>query len=336
MKLIKPPPLKKGNRVGVISPSWCGAGNFPYRLKRGISFLETLGLNPILGSYTNSGNGRVAGTPEERARDINQMFADKKTRGIFVTIGGVYCNEILPFLDFSLIKKNPKIIVGYSDVTSLLLAIYTQTGLITFYGPMVMTQMAEYPQVLRHTLRYLNKALFSPLPLGLIKPSSQWTDERLEWKTKKDLTRARKLKRGDWNWLRKGKAEGKLLGGCLNALIRLKGTRFFPDFNKAIFFWEIPEGVKPEYVNILLTDLDLAGLFSKISGMIIGRPPQYSKEDLNNFEHIVLERTQYYDFPILADAEIGHTDPILTIPLGARGELDSKLNLFHIKESGVR
>lgn len=331
MTLIKPPPLKKGDRVGIISPSWCGAGNFPHRLKRGISFLETLGLNPVLGSHVTSIiRGKVTGAPEERAQDVNQMFADKKIRAIFVTIGGVYCNELLPFLDFDLIKKNPKIIVGYSDVTSLLLAIYTQAGLITFYGPMVMTQMAEHPQVLRYTLKYFKKALFSPLPIGLIKSSSQWTDEWLEWKTKKDLTRARKLKRGGWKWLRKGKAEGKLLGGCLNALLRLKGTLFFPDFDQAIFFWEVPKEVGPEYVDLMLTDFGLTGVFSKISGMIVGRPPQYSKKNLKDFEANILKRTASYNFPILGHTAIGHTDPILTLPLGTIAELNSRSNKFYI------
>lgn len=330
MNKTRPEPLKIGDKVGIISPSWCGSKYFPHRFERGISFLKSIGLRPVISPRRPVTANETFGTANDRAIDINNFFCDAEIKAIFVTIGGVYCNEILPFIDYKLAKNNPKIVVGYSDATSLLLSLYQKSDLITFYGPMVMTQFAEYPTVINYTLEYFNKAIFSKNPIGNIIPSVNWTDERLDWSTKSDLTRSRRTKSGTWEWLKKGHVKGKILGGCFNTISRLKGTNYLPNFDNTILFWEIPEDVKPKYMEIMLTDLMLSDTFLKVKGMVVGRPSLYSKNENLEFRNIILKAFEKYNFPILLNVNFGHTDPILTIPIGAVVELNSDLNLFAI------
>jgi len=330
MNKTRPEPLRIGDEVGIISPSWCGSKYFPHRFERGIDFLKSIGLKTIVSPSHSVTINETFGNANDRAIDINNFFCDTEIKAIFVTIGGVYCNEILPFIDYKLAKNNPKIVIGYSDATSLLLSLYQKSDLMTFYGPMLMTQFAEYPTIMNYTLEYFNKAIFSKNPIGQIIPSTNWTDERLDWGTKSDLTRSRRTKSGTWEWLKKGQAKGKILGGCFNTISRLKGTNYLPNFDNTILFWEIPEGVKPKYMEIMLTDLLLSDTFLKVKGMVVGRPSLYSKNENLEFRNIILNAFEKYNFPILSNVNFGHTDPILTIPIGAGVELNSNLNLFAI------
>lgn len=330
MNKTRPDPLKIGDKIGIISPSWCGLKYFPHRFERGIEFLKSIGLKPIISPKHPVTVKETFGNANDRATDVNNFFSDPEIKAIFVTIGGVYCNEILPFIDYKLAKNNPKIVIGYSDATSLLLSLYQKSDLVTFYGPMVMTQFAEYPTILKYTLDYFNKAVFSKNPISQIVSSTSWTDERLDWGIKSDITRPRRTKKGTWEWLKKGQAKGIILGGCFNTISRLKGTDYLPSFDNTILFWEIPEDVKPKYIEMMLTDLLLSDTFLKIKGMIIGRPSQYSKTENIEFNNIILKTFEEYNFPILSNVNFGHTDPILTIPEGTDAELNSDLNLFAI------
>ncbi len=181
---MKPQALEKGDTIGVVSPSWCGPALFPHRVERGRAFLESLGYRVVLAEHAVGRRGWVSGTPEERAADIHRMFADPDVKAIVAAIGGDHSCQVLPHLDFGLIAANPKVFVGFSDVTVLNLAIHAHTG-----------------------------------PIGEIAPASVWTDERLDWGTKADLTRARTLKTSPgWAWLRPGRGEGPLVGGCLESM----------------------------------------------------------------------------------------------------------------------
>jgi muramoyltetrapeptide carboxypeptidase len=183
----------------------------------------------------------------------------------------------------------------------------------------------------------------NPKPIGKIKPSLRWTDEVLDWFQKKDLKRPRKMKKNKgWQWLKKGKAEGVILGGCITSMMHLRGTKYWPNFFGSVFFWEIPEseenfgkGISPESIDAHLTDLELSGVFNKIKGMIIGRPFNYTREQTNQLVQIVQERTKDYDFPILFNVDIGHSDPMIAAPLGVKIKIDSRKNLFEFTESGT-
>jgi len=344
MPLIKPKKLEKGDTIGLISPSAPLAGLVPHRTERAIKMLEKLGFKVKVGRNALKVTGHTAGSPKERAEDINTFFKDKEIKAIICFIGGNHSNQILKYLDFQLIKKNPKIFVGYSDATVLHFAFYTQCNLVTFYGPAALTQFGENPKILSYTEEYFKKALMETRPIGKIKPSLYWTDEILDWFKKEDLKRPRKMKKNKgWQWLKKGKAEGPILGGCITSMMHLRGTKYWPDFSGSIFFWEISEsdcdftkGERIENIDSYLTDLELSGVFEKIKGMIVGRFFGYSKQEEKEVIKIIKQRTASYNFPILIGVDIGHTDPMITLPIGVKVRIDSSKNLFEIKENGVK
>lgn len=344
MPLIKPLKLKIGDTVGLISPSAPLAGLVSHKTKRAIEMLKEVGFKVKIGRHALKVTGYTAGSVKERAEDINLFFKEKDVKTIICFIGGNHSNQILKYLDFNLIKRNPKIFLGYSDATVLHFAFYTQANLITFYGPAALTQFAENPRILSYTEEYFKKALMVVRPIGEINPSTYWTDEILDWFEKEDLKKLRKMKKNKgWQWLKRGKAEGSILGGCITSMMHLRGTKYWPDFSGSILFWETPEsgddftkGEKVENVDSYLTDLELSGVFKEIKGMIVGRFFGYSEKERKEVIKIIKMRSADYTFPILANVDIGHSDPMITVPLGVKTTIDSSKNLFEIKESGIR
>lgn len=341
--LLKPKSLKVGDTIRLASPSAPLAGLVPHRTKKGIKMLKELGFKVKVGKYALKITGHTAGAPKERAEDINSFFKDKEVKAIICFIGGKHSNQILEHLDFDLIKKNTKIFLSYSDATVSHFALYTQSNLTTFYGPAVLTQFAENQKVLSYTEEYFKKALIKNQPINEIKPSSYWTDEVLDWFKKEDQKRPRKMKKNKgWQWLKQGKAQGPILGGCVTSMIHLRGTKYWLDFSDSILFWETPEsgdnftkGEKVENIDSYLTDLELSGVFKDTKGMIVGRFFGYSEEEQEGIIKIIKERTSGYRFPILLNVDIGHSDPMITLPLGVKVAIDSSKNLFEIKESGI-
>jgi len=338
--LIKPKKLEKGDTIGIIAPS---AGlYFPHRLDNAIKFLEAQGYIVKEFPCTRKNNGWESAPAENRAKEIMDAFKDKEVKAIIALIGGTVATQTLKYLDFEKIKQNPKIFCGYSDNSILHYAFYTRSNLTTFYGPCIITQFGEYPEPLKHTLDHFNKALTSSSPIGIVKPSESWTDEFLDWSKKLDLTRPRKLKENKgFEWLRKGKTKGKIMGGCLTSIVHLPGTIYWPDYKDKILFLELPEGQKFDegeplpYIDWYLSQLEILGVFGQIKGLIFGRPFRYSEEDTNILKKKLIERTKDYDFPILFGADIGHSDPQITIPLGVEVLIDSETNTLKFLEAGV-
>lgn len=341
--LTKPKHLRRGDLIGLISPAAPLAGLVSHRTEKGIKMLENMGFKVKVGKHALKVSEYTAGSSEERAEDINNFFEDKDVKAIISFIGGNHSNQTLEYLDFSLIKKNPKIFLGYSDATVLHFAFLTQANLVTFYGPAVLTQFAENPEIFSYTKQYFEKSLMSNKPIGKIAPSPEWTDEALDWFKKEDLARPRNTKPNmGWKWLKEGKAEGYILGGCITSMMHLRGTKYWPDFSGSILFWEISEssedfakGESLAGIDACLTDLKISGLFDRIKGMIIGRPFGYTLEQSNQLIKMVQKQTMNYKFPILFGTDIGHTDPMITVPLGIKIKLNSAENIFEFSEAGV-
>ncbi|MDD2758539.1 MAG: LD-carboxypeptidase [Patescibacteria group bacterium] len=341
--MIKPNQLKRGDVIGLVSPSSPLAGLAPHRVEQGIKYFEDVGFRVKIAGNALKVTGYTAGSIEERVSDIHEMFADENVKAIISMIGGFHSNQIIGKLDYKMIAKNPKIFIGFSDITVLHFALYTQASLVTFYGPALMTQFGEKFGVEEYTKKYFEKALMSTEPIGLVEPSKNWTDEFLNWFGKKDIERPRQMKvNGGYIWLKEGSAEGELLGGCITSMMHLRGTKYWPNLINKLFFWEIPEssadvskGEPLSRVDAYLTDLALSGVFSDICGMIVGRPKGYSDEEIEKLKQLIIERTAGYSFPILFNIDIGHTDPIMTLPIGIRARIDSARNGFGVLESAV-
>jgi len=336
MKLVIPPRLKKGDTIGIIAPSSSLVKFAPHRLENAINFLKTEGFFIKVYDNVYNFNGWESAPAKKRAEELMDSFKDKKIKAIICLIGGSTANKILKFIDFDVIKNNPKIFCGYSDITVLHYAILKKVGLQTYYGPSIMNQFGEFPKPLDFTIKSFYKSTKNKF-LGDIHPSEKWTQETLDWVKEEDLKRARKLiPNKGYEWLRKGKAEGKIIGGCLNSICHLLGTDYLPDHKNSILFLETSEGSKFDEgeslaeVDAHFADLENSGIFSQISGLIIGRPFKYLEKEIGKFKEIILDNTKEYNFPILYGVDIGHTDPMITVPLFNNSKIDSSKNLFSL------
>jgi muramoyltetrapeptide carboxypeptidase len=340
---IFPPRLQKGASIGIVSPSWGGAGRFPHRIEQATRHLESLGFKVKFAAHAlNQGtldiDSFISDTAENRAQDIHDMFLDPEVGAIIAAIGGDHSCHLLPLLDFDLIRDHPKIFMGYSDITILNMAIWQQTGMITFNGPAILTDFAEQPRMFGYTESYFLKAVTQAAPIGVIEPSEWWTEELQQWEEYKDLERPRlRQPSPGWTWLKQGVAEGILIGGCLESLQHLRGTRFWPQWDKAIFFFETSEEKPlPQTVDGMLMDYQNMGVFDQIQALIVGRPMYYTNEEKQQLREVVMDRTRDYDFPILTDADFGHTAPQFTLPLGCHARLDSHNQRLEIIDPAVK
>jgi muramoyltetrapeptide carboxypeptidase LdcA involved in peptidoglycan recycling len=340
--MILPPRLKPGDHIGIVSPAWGGAGAFPHRIEQAQRNIHSLGFQVKLAPHALNQKGYVSDTPENRAADIHAMFQDERVGAIVAAIGGDHSCHLLSLLDFDLIRANPKIFMGYSDITVLNVAIWKTTGLVTFNGPAILTDFGEYPQMFDYTKECFLKAVTSTQPIGWVQPASWWTEEFQDWELLEDRKRPRRREPSTgWTWLKTGsnqrqRVEGPLIGGCLSSLEHLRGTPYWPEWQGAIFFFETSEEKPlPQRVDSLLMDYENMGIFEKLNGMLVGRPMKYSLEEKRQLRQVVLQRTHKYDFPILMDMDFGHTAPQFTLPLGCRARIDVQRRRFEIVQAAV-
>ena len=334
---LKAPRLRRGDTIGIISPSYPAAGMFPHRVERGIAQIEALGYHAKLGRHALGVSGFVSDSPENRVSDLHELFLDPSVHLILAAIGGDHSCHLLPLLDLDIVRRNRKPLVGYSDVTVLNVAIWSATGLVTFNGPALLTDFADNPGMLEYAKAGFLKAVADAAPIGRITPAASWTEEFMDWNTKADLERPRALAPSDgWRWLKSGTGEGVLIGGCLESLQHLRGTSFWPDWTDAILFFETSEEKpSPGKVDGILMDYENMGVLDRLQGMIVGRPMSYSNEEKAELREVILDRTRRYRFPIITDMDFGHTAPQFTLPVGCRARIQSDSQTFEILEPGV-
>lgn len=345
LTMIKPDRLRPLDKIVVFSAAEGLAGHPRYqeRANVGLEAIKQLGFH-IEESEHARVPGRTAGNAQERASDINNSFSDSTVKALISMIGGDYvCENILPHIDYTTVRTRPKIVCGYSDITSLLLALYAKTGLVTFYGPAVMTQFAEYPHPHEYTTSNFLKVLTKAEPIGNLAPAHGWTDQSLDWDSEESL-RTKKLltKISSWEWIQSGFATGILIGGCLQVIEHMlpNYSEYIPNTQEKILFLEITEknlGVpfSPQEIECSLKKIRSAGLLSGIKGLIFGQPPKYSSTWNEMLKELIIKTVNSTDVPILFGVNFGHIDPVLTLPIGVRGILNSNKNIFAISESAV-
>ncbi len=339
--LIVPKSLRLGDTIGVVSPSSGLAGLFPHRTEQGVRMLEQMGFRVVFAPHSREHDGWASSSPENRAQDIHDMFAAHEVRLVLSAIGGNHANQVLKHLDFDLIRKNPKIFVGYSDITVLHYAFASQANLRTYYGPCLISEFGEYPNVLGYTESWFKKVLMQTNLEEEVQPPAEWTDEFLDWFSKKDTERPRTMQaHHGYEWWRTGTATGPLWGGAIPSINHLAGTKYWVDPTDTIFFIDIPEGapgapMAQSEIDSFLADLDNLGVFASIAALVIGRPYRYGESETKTLKMMIERYTGKYSYPILYNAPIGHTAPIMTVPLGVRSFLESETNTFELKEKGV-
>ncbi len=336
MKIIKPNKLNDNSNIGIVSPSSSIPADVPQRFWKGVENIKKLGYSVTIGKSALKKLGYMSGTPKERANDINEMFENKDVSAIFTSIGGYNSNQLLDILDYNIIKKFPKIFMGYSDTTALLLAIYKKTGMVTFHGPAIMPQFGESPQILNYTLDNMKKILTQIEGKLTLLPAEEWTDEYLDWSKGIDNRPRKMVKSSRWKILKEGVAKGVLIGGNLQTIQALIGTDYLPSFKKSIFFWEETESSTAE-IDRTLTQFKQIGILDEIEGMLIGRLDRSVKitDASYDIEKIVLNITKEFDFSILSNLDFGHTDPAMTIPIGIEASFDTASQQVLIEGNAV-
>ncbi len=330
MRLQTPPKPKKGDTVRIISPS---AGLLPFvpeRLARATKVLESIGLHVQIAEHAAKNTGYVSASIEERVIDIHEAFRDTTCSIVFASIGGNHSNQLVKRLDYDLIRNNPKVFIGYSDNTVLHYAMATQAGLQTYYGPCLINQFGEYPEVLPYTIEHFISEIMDQKSESVIKPSERYTDEILDWFAKDDMKRPRLFeKNSGFEWWREGSATGWAYPFTIPSINHILGTPYAPNPSGSILMVDIPEGhtmhegLSIADIDSYLTDLKLSGMLDSCNGIIVGRPYKYSAEMLSQLKEVLLRITDGNTYPILANINLGHVDPVITVPIGSQVTIDS-------------
>jgi muramoyltetrapeptide carboxypeptidase len=317
---LKAPALKSGASIALFSPSDPSMSKFPDRAARAVRSLTALGYRVSVDPATSACEGYTSGSPQARADVFNRLVRDPGVDLILATIGGLNTNAILPFIDFGALKRTPKIVVGLSDVTALLVAIQAQTGLITFHGPAALPDFGEHPAPFSATVEAFQSLLSGADEVSL--SLGNWTADRHEWNTPAELIPRRLAQPGGLKVISTGVGEGTLFGGNLETLNMLVGTRYWRPPTQPLLFFEATgsETYLPR-LDRALTQLQQLGLFDRCTGLIFGRSPDAKPVDGVSLPQLVTRLFPKPTFPILLDADIGHTAPIASLPIGGRARL---------------
>ena len=313
--VIKPKRLKKGDIVGLVSPA--GATFKTERVEIASENMAALGLRLLRGEHVLDRYGYLGGKDEDRAADINFFFADPEVKAVLAQGGGWGCNRLLPLLDYDLIRKNPKIVMGFSDVTGLLLGIHAMTGLVTFHGPMGGSSWSEF------TTDYATRVLFDGEAVTM--SNKVGSDDRLVQIDNRVLT------------ITPGTARGRLVGGNLTVLTALMGTSYLPDFEGRILFIEdVHEEVYR--VDRMLTQLKLAGVLGQVSGLIFGNCSDCepsSRYGSLTLQEVLNDHVRPLGIPAWYGSMIGHMKNYFTVPLGVAAEIDAGAGTIRLLEPAV-
>ena len=306
--VIKPKALKAGDTIAMVAPA--GAifkssyiGKFEATLKR-------MGFHVRHGKSLTAKRGYLAGSDAERAKEINDYFADPEVHGIIAMRGGWGCARMLDLIDYEVIARNPKVIMGFSDITSLLIAIYAKTGVITYHGPVGYSTWNDF------SVRYVRKVLMQ---------------------NRENVTMYNPADNKGLYALTPGVAEGELVGGNLTVLAGIVGSSYLPDWKGKILFLE--ETREEAYrVDRMLTTLKLAGILDQLSGFVFGKclhcEPEVASESLS-LREVLEDHLKPLGIPAVYGAMIGHISNKFTLPIGIRARLDAQAGAIELLEPAV-
>ncbi len=314
--------LKKGDFIGIFSPSSPITYSCPKRFERAKKYLQDKGFKIVEGNLTGKYDFYRAGSIKERAEELNNLIRDPEVKCIMSTIGGMNSNSLLPYIDYEAFKKNPKIIIGYSDVTAILLAIYEQTGISTYYGPALVASFGELPPFVDATFKYLKEITMDEIKIPYVFEISQyWTDEYVNWETQ---DRGKEERENRWITIYEGVARGRVIGGNLNTMQGIWGSKYMPKIKDGDILF-IEDSLKDAAtIERSFSFLKINGVFDRISGIILGKHELFDdlKTGKKTYE-ILLEVLGNKKLPFIADFDCCHTHPMMTLPIGCEIELDA-------------
>ena len=314
-KIIKPKRLAKGDTVAVIAPS---SGVTPESFEKALRNLDDFGFKTKAGKYARARNGFLAGTDKERLNDLHQAFSDAEVKAVWCVRGGYGASRFLPELDFKLIKKNPKIFIGYSDITALHTAIYQNTGLVTFHGPVAASTYSDYSK--NHVVNVL------------MNPSTPY---------KVELSPANVAKESNLfktETITRGKCRGELIGGNLSLLTALAGTPFALRNMKGKLLFIEDVGEQPYRIDRMLTQLRQSVDLRQLAGIALGVFEDCNPKDATASQSLIevlKDRLGDLGIPVIYGLSFGHIRDQFTLPVGIEAELDTEKATMTFLETGV-
>ena len=344
----KPERLKRGDAVAIVSTSsgMLGEPWAIHKLKIAKERLENdFGFKVKVMPNALKGIDYLSKHPESRASDLMQAFKDKEVKAIFNAIGGFDSIRLLPYIDFEVIKNNPKIFTGFSDTTSVHF-LMSKAGVMSYYGLSVMNNIAEYIKINDYTLAAFKNELLNPVSHYEIKssPICSYDKDKVWWK-EENMNTPRKFypdEKGYEVLQGTGKVTGRLFGGCVDVFVNLLGTPIWPKLsffkNKILFLETSEENMSPETLKSILRNLSTQGIFNQIKGILVGKPAteDYYKDYKQVYKQIVGEESNRPDLPIIYNVNIGHAEPITILPIGAKCELDLDNRKITLLESATK
>jgi muramoyltetrapeptide carboxypeptidase LdcA involved in peptidoglycan recycling len=343
--MIKPKQLKPGDKVAIVSLSWGGLGDAEliHKFTLGKQRLEDeFGLQVIAMPHALKGTEFVYHHPELRAKDLMQAFEDPSIQGIICAIGGSDTIRILPYIEYDIIRANPKVFMGFSDTTANHLMLW-KAGIVSFYGPCLMCDFAEYGSMFEYTKEYIKKTLFEHYDRLEILPSPVWTDETIPW-LEENLHKNKRLITDNTGYeclQGSGTVTGTLLGGCIDAFMLYNGTSIWPskaEFSGTILFLETSEDYPScDLLTWLLRNLMAQGIFDVIHGIVFAKPMdgKYYEEYKEVLRNVIGVEAQHPELPILYNLNFGHSTPRCILPYGVQAEINCERKTFALIEAAT-
>ncbi|PEF34096.1 S66 family peptidase [Bacillus wiedmannii] len=329
--MLLPKPLKYGDTIGIYSPSSPATYTSPKRFDRAKSYLQQQGFHILEGSLTGRYDYYRSGSIQERAEELNALIRNPNVSCIMSTIGGMNSNSLLPYIDYDALQNNPKIMIGYSDATALLLGIYAKTGIPTFYGPALIPSFGEFEPFVDYTYNYFAETLLhdQSLPYNIKQPLF-WSDEFINWEEK---TKEKERRHNSWISVTNGQATGRIIGGNLNTIEGIWGSPYMPSIQEGDILFIEDSSKDAATIERSFSFLKINGVFEKVSGILLGKHEQFDDCGTKRKPYeILLEVLQNQSIPLLADFDCCHTHPMITMPIGVQVNMDATNKTIHILE----
>ncbi|MCW4048700.1 MAG: LD-carboxypeptidase [Candidatus Bathyarchaeota archaeon] len=322
MELVKPRRLNPGDSLRIVAPASNMVSLPEATVEIGVNNLEKLGFNVEISPDVYRSYKGTAGTPRERAVSLMDAFIDDSVDGVMCVWGGYNSNDILAHLDYNVFRENPKVFSGFSDITILNTVLYTNAGLVNLNGPAFIT-------FTRYFLMPWEVEIFKQVTMEgdtpLVLQASPTMIDDPQFYLHPEILVEEKHNPG-WSIVKDGKAEGRLIGGHLGTLLCLAGTEYWPSLEGHILFIEADEeDGSPANVARQLRHLQHLGAFDEVSGLLVGRIPEMlGLKDDRSIESLLKDVLVGLDIPVVTGMDFGHTNPIMTIPVGIMAEIDTQ------------
>jgi muramoyltetrapeptide carboxypeptidase LdcA involved in peptidoglycan recycling len=312
-----PKKLKAGDHIRIIAPSRSMGLLSEDVKKAAISRLESYGFKLSFGKHVDETDDFYSSSVESRIFDLHEAFADKTVDGILTVIGGYNSNQLLDHIDYALLKENPKVFCGFSDITAIANAITTKSDFITYSGPHFSSWAIK--QGFEYSIEYFEKCCMREEEFEL-KSSEKWSDDA--WYLDQDK---REFMSNDGYWiLNEGEAVGKSIGSHARCLAALQGTQYWPNLEDSILFIEEDAETNIQVFDRLLQSYIQLPNFSKVKGILIGRFQKGSNVSMELLKKVIDSKKELSDLPIIANVDFGHTLPLATLPIGGQLEIIAK------------